>query len=357
MRRALVLAARGAGQVAPNPLVGAVVVQDGTIVGEGWHAEYGRDHAEVVALNIAGERARGATLYVTLEPCNHTGKTPPCTDAILRAGISRVVYAAADPNPRAAGGAERLRAAGVRVHHGVLEQQASELNAPFLFAARGATRPWVTLKLAVSLDGAIADHTRRPGWISGSAAQKAVHRLRASADAIAVGIGTALADDPALTVRFGPAPRVAPRRVVFDRRAELPVTSMLVRSAAQVPVIVVTESAPVSHDASARAAALAAAGVTVIRADSVSAALAALKQHGVNHLLVEGGAGLASALVDANLVDRLIMIQGSVILGQNALPAFAALPPRTVSEAQRWRVVSRRAFEDDCMTTYAVSEL
>ncbi len=357
MRRALVLAARGAGQVAPNPLVGAVVVQDERVVGEGWHAQYGQAHAEVAALNAAGERARGATLYVTLEPCNHTGKTPPCTDAILNSGIARVVYAVADPNPRAAGGAERLRAAGVQVHHGVLEAQASELNAPFLFAARGATRPWVTLKLAVSLDGAIADHTRRPGWISGSAAQKAVHRLRAGADAIAVGIGTALADDPALTVRYGPPPRVAPRRVVFDRRAELPLASRLVRSAAEVPVLVLTDTAPVSHGASARAAALEAAGVTVIRAESVAAALAALKQQGVNHLLVEGGSGLASALVDANLVDRLIMIQGSVILGQGSLPAFAALPPRTVSEAKRWRVLSRRALGDDSMTTYAVSEL
>ncbi len=357
MRRALVLAARGAGRVAPNPLVGAVVVREGLVVGEGWHAQYGGDHAEVAALQIAGERARGATMYVTLEPCNHTGKTPPCTDAILRAGITRVVFAVADPNPRAAGGANRLRAAGISVQHGVLEQHARELNAAFLFAARGATRPWVSLKLAVSLDGAIADYTRRPGWISGTAAQKAVHRLRASSDAIAVGVGTAIADDPALTVRHGQAPRVPPRRVIFDRRAELPLSSALVMSAASIPVVVVTATHPVSSEASGRASALEAAGVTVIRADGLPSALIALKAQGVNHLLVEGGSGLASALVDANLVDRLIMIQGSVILGQNALPAFAALPPQTVSEAQRWRVVSRRAFEDDCMMTYAVSEL
>lgn len=372
MRRALRLAARGWGQVAPNPLVGAVIVADGAIVGEGWHTRYGGPHAEVEALAAAGPQALGATMYVTLEPCNHTGKTPPCSAAIRQAGIARVVYAQGDPNGVAAGGADALRRAGVAVTGGVLESAAGELNAPFLHAARGTAQaaveaaapgrrsepayPWVTLKLAVSLDGAIADHTRQPGWISGAAAQRAVHRLRAGADAVAVGIGTVLADDPLLTVRHGTRPRVAPVRVVFDRQARLPLGSALVRSVAQAPVVVLAEPAS-SVETTARQAALAASGVNVVLADSLEAGLLALRARGVAHLLVEGGATLASSLVGAGRVDRLIMIQGSVILGSKGLSAFAALPPRTVDEGIRWRVVARRSLGDDSMTTYAVSEL
>lgn len=356
MRRALALAERGRGQVAPNPLVGAVLVKDGRVVGEGWHARYGGPHAEIVAITGAGDEARGATLYVTLEPCNHTGQTPPCTDAILRAGISRVVYAIADPNPIAAGGADRLRSAGLITTQGVLGNAAREQNAPFLHAARGAARPWVTLKLAVSLDGAVADHTRRPGWITGKSARRAVHRLRASSDAVAVGIGTALADDPQLTVRGGRAPRVAPQRVVFDRHARLPLSSRLVKTAHDVPVLVVTTAQPADEHESERRAALEAHGVTLVPAQSLPAALAALRDLGIRHLLVEGGAGLASDFVGTNLVDRLIIFQGSVILGGGSLPAFAALPPRTVADAVRWRVISRRTFGDDLMTIFAVSE-
>ncbi len=356
MRRALALAERGRGYVAPNPLVGAVLVKDGRVVGEGWHARYGAPHAEIVAMTGAGAEARGATLYVTLEPCNHTGQTPPCTEAILRAGISRVVYAIADPNPVASGGARRLRDGGVETSEGVLGNSAREQNAPFLHAASGALRPWVTVKLAVSLDGAVADHTRRPGWITGKGARRAVHRLRASCDAVAVGIGTALADDPQLTVRGGRAPRVAPKRIVFDRHARLPLSSRLVQTAHEVPVLLVTNPEPVDAHERARRAALETHGVTMIPAQSLPTALTALRERDVRHLLVEGGAGLASDFVGTNLVDRLIIFQGSVILGGGSLPAFAALPPRTVADAVRWRVISRRTFGDDLMTIYAVSE-
>ncbi len=356
MRRALSLAERGRGQVAPNPLVGAVLVKDGRVVGEGWHARYGGPHAEVAAINAAGDEARGAALYVTLEPCNHFGQTPPCTESILRAGISRVVYAVADPNPVASGGAARLRGEGVSTSVGVLSDAAREQNAPFLHAAGGATRPWVTLKLAVSMDGAVADHTRRPGWITGPSARQAVHRLRASADAVAVGIGTALADDPQLTVRSGRAPRVAPQRIVFDRHARLALGSQLVRTARDVPVLVVTTPQPADAGEAARREALEFHGVTLIPAESLLAALTLLRERGVRHLLVEGGAGLAADFVGTNLVDRLIIFQGSVILGGGSLPAFAALPPRTVAEAARWRVISRRTFGDDLMTIFAVSE-
>ncbi|MGH7632905.1 MAG: bifunctional diaminohydroxyphosphoribosylaminopyrimidine deaminase/5-amino-6-(5-phosphoribosylamino)uracil reductase RibD, partial [Gemmatimonadaceae bacterium] len=212
MRRALALARRGWGQTAPNPLVGAVIVRDGRTVGEGYHARYGAPHAEIMALRAAGEGARGATMFVTLEPCAHHGHTPPCADALLAAGIVRVVVAARDPNPVAAGGVERLQAAGVTVDVGLEGAVAQEMNAAFLHAF-SAIRPWVTLKLAVSLDGAIADAAGRSRWITGERARRVVHRLRAQSDAIAVGIGTVLADDPALTVRDAPAPRVAPLRV------------------------------------------------------------------------------------------------------------------------------------------------
>jgi diaminohydroxyphosphoribosylaminopyrimidine deaminase/5-amino-6-(5-phosphoribosylamino)uracil reductase len=347
MRRALLLAARGWGQTAPNPLVGAVVVRDGLVVGEGWHTRDGAPHAEVEALRAAGERARGATLYVSLEPCNHHGRTPPCTEAILTAGVRRVVAAVADPNPAAQGGAARLRAAGLEVVIGVEEAAARELNAPF-FHSLASDRAFVQLKLAVSLDGAIADHTRQPGWITGPEARADVHRLRAGADAVAVGIGTVLADDPLLTVRGGAAPRVAPVRVVFDRSARLPLTSRLVRTARETPVVVVCRDPD-----PARAAALTAAGVELVIATSPPDALYALRARGVRTLLVEGGAGLAGSLIEAALVDRLIIFRAPVLLGAGALAAFGGLAPVAAASAARWRIVETRRFGDDEMTIYA----
>lgn len=345
MRRALALAARGWGQTAPNPMVGAVVVRDGVIVGEGFHARYGEAHAEVVALAAAGERARGATIYVTLEPCNHHGKQPPCVDAIIAAGITRVVAATSDPNPVASGGSERLRAAGIPVEFGVEGDAAGELNAPFFFAARGATRPWVTLKLAVSLDGAIAGPPGAPRWLTGEAARKYVHRLRANHDAVAVGIGTALADDPALTVRHGKRPRIAPTRIVFDRSARLPRTAVLVKSAKRTPTMIVTD------DASAPAAsALEAKGVGVVEARALAVALTSLRSRGLRSLFVEGGAILAGSLLNAGLVDRLIIFQGPVLLGPGALSAWTGAPP-----IERLRIVERQSFDDDAMTVYALT--
>lgn len=348
MRRAIALARRGWGQVSPNPLVGAVVVRDGQVVGEGYHARYGGDHAEVMALREAGERAGGATLYVTLEPCAHHGKTPPCTEAVLRAGVRRVVAAIADPNPAAGGGLRFLGERGVRVSLGVEEERVTELNAPFVHSFHSG-RPWVTLKLATSLDGAIADHTRRPGWLTNERSRRAVHRLRAGVDAVAVGIGTALADDPLLTVRGVRAPRTPPVRVVFDRHARLPLRSALVRTLEQAPVVVVAE-----ETGSARARALAAAGVQVVVAAGIDAALVQLRGRGVRSLLVEGGAGLAGALLERAAVDRLIIFQAPVILGGGALGAFSRAPATTAGEAPRLRVIERRRFGDDLMTEYAL---
>ncbi|GLC26523.1 bifunctional diaminohydroxyphosphoribosylaminopyrimidine deaminase/5-amino-6-(5-phosphoribosylamino)uracil reductase RibD [Roseisolibacter agri] len=351
MRRALQLARRGRGWTAPNPMVGAVVVRDGVVVGEGWHERYGGPHAEVHALRAAGAAAQGATVYVTLEPCNHHGKTPPCTDALLAAGVARVVIAVADPMPLAAGGADRLRAAGVRVDVGVLASEARELNASFLHAAIGAERPWVTLKLALSLDGALADHTRGPGWLTGPTARRAVHRMRADRDAVAVGIGTALADDPGLTVRHATPPRVPPLRVVFDRTLRLPLDGQLVRTAREVPVAVVC--GPTADPA--RAAALAAAGVTVLPARDARDGLRLLRRdHDVRDLMVEGGAGLAGALWRQGLVDRLVIFQAPVVLGDDTVRPFAGVTGLRAATAPRLPVVARRAVGDDLMTVYAV---
>lgn len=351
MARALRLARRGRGQVAPNPLVGCVLVQGGLTVGEGWHRAYGGPHAEVEALRAAGERARGATAYVTLEPCNHWGKTPPCVDALLGAGVARVVAAVRDPLPVAAGGAERLRAAGVDVAFGALGDEAAELNAPFLWAATGAVRPWVTLKLALSLDGAVADHTRGPGWLTGPESRRAVHRLRADHDAVAVGIGTALADDPALTVRGVRAPRIPPLRVVFDRAARLPPGSQLVRTAGEVPVAVVcAPNAPFE-----RTRALEAAGVRIVVAVALSAALTALRRdHDVRALFVEGGARLSGAFWAADLVDRLVTFRSPVVLGTGGVRAFEGAPAERAAAARRLPVVRARWYGGDHMTVYGV---
>jgi diaminohydroxyphosphoribosylaminopyrimidine deaminase/5-amino-6-(5-phosphoribosylamino)uracil reductase len=347
MRRALALAERGWGRAAPNPMVGAVVVRDGVVVGEGWHAEYGGPHGEVEALRAAGELARGATVYVTLEPCNHHGKTPPCTEALLAAGVSRVVVACDDPHPVARGGVQRLRDAGVEVAVGVEESAARELNAPF-FHALTSNRPFVRLKLALSLDGAIADHTRRPGWLTGEAARHEVHRLRADADAIAVGIGTALADDPQLTVRYGTTPRVAPLRVVFDGSARLPRGSRLATTARDVPVAVVCRTPD-----PANASVLEKLGVTLIHAATAGDALFALRERGVRSLLVEGGAALAASLVQAALVDRLVIFRAPLVLGAGSLNAFGTATAFRAAEAPRWRLVESRRFGDDEMTVYA----
>lgn len=349
MRRALRLAERGAGQVAPNPKVGAIVVQGGAIVGEGWHARFGDPHAEVMALRAAGERARGATVYVTLEPCNHHGKTPPCTAALIAAGVARVVYAVADPNPEATGGARRLAEAGIVVEGGVLQDEASDANALFLGALSVHSRPFITLKLAVSLDGSIVGVSRARAELTGAESRRVVHALRAESDGVAVGIGTALADDPALTVRHAPAPRRAPTRVVFDRTARLPLDGALVRSARETPVLVLTDGSRQDAEAALRAR-----GVTVLPVASATQGLAALRDAGLRTLFVEGGAGLASALMEARMVDRLIIFQAPVLLGAGALPAFAALSTADAASV-RLELRQRRNVGRDTMSVYRVS--
>jgi diaminohydroxyphosphoribosylaminopyrimidine deaminase / 5-amino-6-(5-phosphoribosylamino)uracil reductase len=345
MRHALDLAWRGWGRVHPNPLVGAVVLDGGEVVGEGWHAEYGAQHAEPIALAAAGARARGATLVVTLEPCAHQGQQPPCVDAILRAGIRRVVAALPDPNPVAAGGAARLREAGIPVELGPERDAAEAQNAAFLHGLSNPERPFVALKLATSLDGRIADLEGRSRWISGSEARGYVHWLRAGFDAIGVGGRTARADDPSLTVRGAVTPRVPPGRVIFDAAADLPGSLGLVRSASELPTFVVaSRQAP-----AARLTALERAGVRVVAAPSLSEGLAALRAAGIGSLLVEGGGRLAGSLIGNGLCDRFYWIQSPVWLGDRGVPAVAGLPSEPIARAERWRTVERRVLGQDTL--------
>ncbi len=346
MDRAIELAWRGWGRVHPNPLVGAVLLDpQGAVVAEGWHAEFGGPHAERVALDAAGERARGGTLVVSLEPCKHQGKQPPCTDAIVSAGIARVVYALEDPDPVAGGGAEMLRAAGIAVEGGVRRAEAAAQNAAFLARWRGPERPWVALKLATSLDGRIADQFGRSRWISGEPARDFVHWLRAGMDAIGVGGATARVDDPSLTVRGAVEPRVAPLRVVLDQTGNLPTTLEVLRTARSRPTCVI--AGPLLS--SERAEAIEATGARLLRTTGLQHGMAELRRLGVTSLLVEGGGQLAGALLREGLVDRFYWIQSPIWLGEGAVPAVAGLPGTELAGADRWEVVERRALGADTL--------
>jgi diaminohydroxyphosphoribosylaminopyrimidine deaminase/5-amino-6-(5-phosphoribosylamino)uracil reductase len=333
MRRAIELARQGEGRVEPNPMVGAVVVdRDLRLLAEGWHEQFGGPHAEVHALRRAGDRARGATLFCTLEPCAHQGKTPPCTEAVLAAGVARVVIGSHDPFPQVNGrGIARLRQAGLQVDTGVLDHDVRQLNAPFRkLIQRG--QPWVHAKWAMTLDGRIASRTGASQWISNALSRGRVHDVRGRMDAILVGVGTALADDPLLTAR-PPGPRTA-MRVVVDSQARLPLDSQLVRTAREGRVLVATtEQAP-----PARRAALAAAGVEVLVLPTESGAsepaagrssggrvdlpslLSALGARRMTNVLVEGGGGLLGALHDQRLLDEVhVFIAPRLLGGASAL--------------------------------------
>jgi len=323
LARAIELAQRGAGEVKPNPVVGAVVARDAEILGEGWHERYGGPHAEVNAIDACGEDdLTGATLYVSLEPCCHEGKTPPCTDAILRAGIGRVVVASDDPTEKASGrGLGILRDEGIEVvvADGELAARARLLNQAFRKHAR-VGRPWVLFKSAMTLDGKVATRAGDSQWISGEESRLLAHRWRASVDAVVVGIGTALADDPQLTARpdgiLAELPR-QPRRVVFDSLARLPIGSQLVAAAGRVPLTVVVSRAAGRSDADA----LEAAGAQVLVAAGeneparVRAALDQLGAMGVTSVLLEGGPHLAGAFLDAGEIDEIRLFLAPVLLG------------------------------------------
>jgi diaminohydroxyphosphoribosylaminopyrimidine deaminase/5-amino-6-(5-phosphoribosylamino)uracil reductase len=290
-------------------------------------------------------------MYVTLEPCNHFGKTPPCTEAILQARVKRVVIAAADPTALAGGGARHLADYGVQVDFAVEEAAALELNAPFFFAATNPSRPWVTLKLALSSDGKMNDPSGARRWISNEQSREEVQRLRANVDAIAVGLGTVRADDPQLTARGKIRPRVPPTRVVLDRNAETPLESVLVRTAKETPTIIFAH-----HPAVTRLAALHNAGVDVFEAEDLPAALLALHDFEMLHLLVEGGARVAQQFLRQGLVDRLIIFQSPITLGDKALSPFDGLPGDFRETLSRTPIVRRAEFGEDVMTVYALRE-
>jgi diaminohydroxyphosphoribosylaminopyrimidine deaminase/5-amino-6-(5-phosphoribosylamino)uracil reductase len=349
MRAALLLAERGLGRVWPNPAVGCVIVdQAGDVVGRGWTQPGGRPHAETEALRMAGDAARGATAYVTLEPCSHHGKTPPCADALVAAGIARCVVALEDPYPAVNGqGIRRLKDAGIAVEVGLLNSEAAELNRGFL--SRVATgRPTATLKLATSLDGRIATHSGQSKWITGEAARAQGHRLRATHDAIMVGSGTAIADDPQLNCRLPGLEDRSPVRVVMDRRLRLPVESKLVQSAPNRRTILITR---VGHPA-ASLERYRSHDVEIIEADGIDASLGALGKLGVTRLLVEGGASLAAALIKADRVDRLHWFRAPGVIGGDGLASIGEIGLDEVSRMTRFERIGQGSAGGDSIEIY-----
>jgi diaminohydroxyphosphoribosylaminopyrimidine deaminase / 5-amino-6-(5-phosphoribosylamino)uracil reductase len=354
MRSALALARRGLGNTWPNPSVGCVVVKDGRVVGRAVTAPGGRPHAEPVALDLAGESARGGTVYVTLEPCCHWGRTPPCTDALISAGVARVVVAMRDPDPRVDGaGIARLRAAGIEVDEGVLQDDADEVASGFRSRVR-LGRPLVTLKLASTLDGRIATRSGESRWITGDAARRAAHALRGRHDAVMVGVGTVLADDPELTCRlpgYRPNPVV---RVVADSHLRTPLGATLVATASSSPTWVLIREGTDPE----RRRALADLGATLIEVAGSengvdpAQALTALGAAGLTRLLVEGGAQLAASLLRANLVDRIAWFQAPAIMGGDAWPAVQAFGIERLDSMPRFSRIAVTPLGDDTLTEF-----
>jgi len=357
MRAALSLARRGLGSVWPNPAVGCVIVNDGRVVGRGWTQSGGRPHGETEALRRAGEAARGAAAYVSLEPCCHWGRTPPCVDALVAAGLRRVVVALEDPDPRVAGeGLRRLRAAGLEVEVGLCAEEAAEVNAGFLSRLR-LGRPLVTLKFATSLDGHLATASGESQWISGPPARERAHALRASHDAIMVGIGTVVADDPQLTCRLPGLDHRSPVRVVIDRHLRIPPTARLIVDAGIVPTWVLTSR---SADPDRRAAFLA-NSVILIDVDlgrdgqiDLTRALAALGERGITRLLVEGGAQVAAAFIRSRFVDRLVWVHAPLVIGGDGIPAIAGLDVAALADAAAFERLATETIGADVLTTFRV---
>jgi diaminohydroxyphosphoribosylaminopyrimidine deaminase / 5-amino-6-(5-phosphoribosylamino)uracil reductase len=356
MQLALALGRRGQGRTWPNPAVGAVVVKDGIIVGRGWTQPGGRPHAEPEALRRAGEAARGATLYVTLEPCSHFGRSPPCADAVIAAGIARVVSAIEDPNPEVAGqGHARLRAAGIAVDVGPCAQEAARDHAGHFRRVRDR-RPHVLLKLAVSADDRIGAAGRKPVAITGEAARTRVFLLRWQCDAILVGIGTVLSDDPLLTCRLPGMEARSPVRVVLDRALRIPGDSRLVHSARETPLwMMASELAE-----AASAAKLGAAGAEVIRVPDCAAVpgldlpavLHALAEKGVTKVMVEGGARVAASFVEAGLVDEVWLLRGPEAVGADGVPALDALPLAAITQSSALKLRASEALGKDTLSIY-----
>jgi diaminohydroxyphosphoribosylaminopyrimidine deaminase/5-amino-6-(5-phosphoribosylamino)uracil reductase len=356
MQLALALGRRGQGRTWPNPAVGAVVVRDGIIVGRGWTQPGGRPHAEPEALKRAGAAARGATLYVTLEPCSHFGKSPPCVDAVIAAGIARVVSAIEDPNPEVAGkGHSKLRSAGISVDVGLGAAEAAHDHAGHFRRIRDQ-RPHVILKLAVSADDKIGAAGHKPVAITGESARTRVHLLRAQCDAVLVGIGTVLADDPLLTCRLPGMQARSPVRAVLDRALRIRGSSRLVHSARETPLWVLTSNLSEAPAAMK----LGAAGAQVIRVAATAnppgldlpAVLRALSEKGITRLMVEGGARVASSFMSADMVDEIWLLRGPDAVGADGVPALDALPLNSITQSPRFRVRVTESLDKDTLTVY-----
>jgi diaminohydroxyphosphoribosylaminopyrimidine deaminase/5-amino-6-(5-phosphoribosylamino)uracil reductase len=355
MRAALALARRSLGRTWPNPAVGCIIAKDGQVIARGRTQNGGRPHAEADALARAGAAARGATVYVTLEPCSHFGKSPPCADALVRADVARVVSAMEDPNPEVNGqGHARLRAAGITVDVGEGASEAAEINAGFLLRI-GAGRPMFHLKLASSLDGRIATASGESKWITGDGARADGHRLRAIHDAILVGAGTVAADDPELTCRLPGLGAYSPVRIVLDSKAGLAESSKLATTAQQVPVwLLCTSAAPaakreVLHKAGVEVIEVAAAGDG--RVDATVAAQA-LGRRGLTRVLVEGGGQVAAAFLKAGLIDRITSYRAGLVLGADARSAVGELGFDQLDFAPRFRLVSTRSLQGDTVESW-----
>ncbi len=350
MAHALALGRRGMGRCWPNPAVGCVIVRNGRVVGRGWTQPGGRPHAERVALDMAGAAARGATAYVTLEPCAHHGKTPPCAEALVEAGVSRVVAALRDDDPRVSGqGFDKLRAAGITVDTGVLSRTAAHDLAGF-FLKTNAGRPWVTLKLATSFDGRIATATGESQWITGPEARREVHAQRLRHDAVMVGAGTARADDPSLTVRgFGAVHQ--PLRVVVSRMIDIPLTGNLALTAKEIPVWI-CHGPDASQDLveawTGLGAKLLPCRLLGRQVDPLSV-LQALGEAGLTRVFCEGGGALAGSLLGAGLVDELIGFTAGLAIGAEGLPAIGAMGVDRLSEAPRFELVDSRPCGADVL--------
>lgn len=361
MQQALELAREGLGFVSPNPLVGCVLVQDGAVVGRGYHQHFGGPHAEVYALQDAGAQARGAVLYVNLEPCSHTGKTPPCVDAVIQAGVSRVVVALRDPNPLVAGaGLARLAAAGIAVTVGVCAAAAHKLNEAFVKYIT-TRRPFVTLKSAITLDGKIATRTGASQWITGELARQEGHRLRHAADAILVGIGTVLQDDPQLTTRLPDQQGVNPLRVIVDSTLRVPLQAQVTDVASDRRTLIVTTArAPMAHSEALRTR-----GVEVVclpayddgRVD-LEALCRYLGERGVASVLVEGGATLSATLLRRRLIDKVLLFVAPKIIGGDGISVVGPCGVETMEQVIQLRdVVSQRLGNDVLLEAYCTTEV
>jgi diaminohydroxyphosphoribosylaminopyrimidine deaminase/5-amino-6-(5-phosphoribosylamino)uracil reductase len=352
MRRALELAALGKRTTQPNPRVGCVITRGDTIVGEGWHQRAGEPHAEVFALREAGDSARGGTAFVTLEPCNHHGRTPPCTEALIAAGVSRVIYACGDPNPRVDGsGAARLRAAGIDTATGLLAAEGEELNLGF-FKRMRTGRPWLRLKLAASLDGRTALASGESRWITSPESRADVHRFRAESAAILSTSATVLADDPELTARTDVAPSRQPLRIVLDRHLRVPSAARLFAAPGEVVRLTAAAEARATTGAAGRSHTTAGARIEAIAADAdgrlnLEAALAWMGGAGLNEIWTEAGPTLAGSLLQRKLVDEVVLYLAPKLLGPDARPLAMLAEPLRLADVDAWRIDDLRQIGPD----------